>query len=201
MVEKNLGAFADRQMAFGGRDILTTAGGDGVADGSGEYTSTLWGVAPHESPAVPEKVVRPFESYRERRDQRLQQLRTFPEEENLAISCWGGVAAGDTVALDQNAIGGINIQSKKPNEDEEREDDPIDENWTEIERKYELIQVASEEDPETFIVIRVARESVLEVPSLTVSRTSGSGRNQVTLNFTIPQRTVRVKWLDMPPGE
>lgn len=169
---------------------------------SGEsYESTLNFPLGPAAPAAPEKIVRPFEAYRERRDQRLAQLRRLPEDDNVAQSCWGGVTNGDEVAKDQNELWGQNVTTHKPNEDDPAPDDPIDENWVEDERKYELIRVASEEDPETFVVIRVARESYIQVPSLTVSRTSGSGKNKQTLNFTIPERTVRIKWLDIPPGE
>lgn len=166
------------------------------------FESTLAFALPSTSPpGIPEKTVRPFESYRERRDQRLAQLRTLPEDDNIAQSCWGGVTNGtDDVAKDL-VPWGTNFTTHKPNEEDQPQDDPIDENWTEIERKWELIQVASEEDPETFVVIRVARESIVEVPSLTVSRTSGSGKSKQTLNFTIPQRTVRIKWLEIPNEE
>lgn len=165
-----------------------------------QYTSTIGlPIAPKSTPVIPEKTVRPFESYRERRDQRLAQLRQLPEEENIAQSCWGGVTNGDTTADDAAGILGSGITSRKKDDPgDQPEEDPVDETWKEIQRASQEIEVASEEDPEVKVTILVARTSILEIPSLTVSKTSGSGKNKTTTTITIPQRKVRVEWVEIP---
>lgn len=158
-------------------------------------TDPFFGADTKATPTIPEKTVRPFESFRERRDQRLAQLRQLPDEDITAQSCWGGLTNGDIVdeAIDGWGEGGFN--TKSPTDDDRPQEDPVSEEWNEVARKSDRVRVESEDDPEVFVMIKVATESTLEIPSLTVSKTSGSGKSKSTTTITIPQRTVRVTWL------
>lgn len=176
-------------------------GFDDVQSGD-KHESTLWSPidpAQKTSPNTPEKTVRPWESYRERRDQRLAQLRQFPQVEPIAQACWGGTTDFDEVdTLNPNIGGGFNTR-KRDDDDTSEEDDPS-EQWQEVARESRKIRVASEDDPEVFVDILVAEESTLQIPSLTISKVvhgqapNGSARSTTT-TMTIPGRLVRVKWM------
>lgn len=157
--------------------------------------------SPDATPSISEKTVRPFESYRERRDQRLAQLRTIEPEAPIAQACWGGVRDNSLANATAEIITpGFRTQSRDPQD--EQEEDPASEVWQEVSYEAREIEVASDEDPEVTITIKTRTSSLVEIPAMNVSKVvSGGGfstREEVT-TITIPERVVRIMWQDITP--
>lgn len=108
---------------------------------------------------TPEQIVRPFDAFKERRDQRLEQLRNPPGAAPEAELCWGDKVSFPTSTTTASG-GGFNT---KKDEEPKPKDAPGVIRWQEIARATKVIKVASESDPDTFIKIRVATASVIRV--------------------------------------
>lgn len=147
---------------------------------AGEQYTSDWNPANFLNASTPpEKTVRPFESYKERRDQRLEQLRRPPGDDveaDTVQACWGGAGTAQFPESTTNPpfdLGGFNTKKNKDNPNEPEE--PGIEQWTENQRQSKRVKVVSEEDPEVFVFIKVAQKSLI---------TLGNGRR------------VMITWLD-----
>lgn len=96
-----------------------------------------------------EKILRPIESYQQRRDQALAKLRAPPtEEEEESEICWGGPGS---FTFDE--IDGGGIKTDPPDEEE-----PVGgggtHGWTEIGRAWQNIRVENPDDSEQYVIVQ-----------------------------------------------
>lgn len=108
----------------------------------------------------PELLVRPFESFRERRDQRLEQLRTPPgAAEETATLCWGKAPPlqQSTTNPEQFSDSTDQFSSGFNTRRADEEPAPSDEENTftfqEAERKTKKIKVAAQDDPDVYVMV------------------------------------------------
>lgn len=118
----------------------------------------------------------PFDIFRDRRDQAIARLKNPPGFENTAIFTWGeGLQNIPQTTFD--ATGGVSdtfmdgtgfkTVDDRRNRNPNNNDNGVKE-WTEQRRVEQIIRVASEEDPDTYIRVKVALASVLQTHQGTV---------------------------------
>jgi len=125
--------------------------------------------------AKPEKIVRPFEAFRERRDQALERLRAVPGESFEAELCWG--EASDLPGTTAAERGG-GFKTKKPGDEPEVSDEPEpgedkkprpkqerDLEWNEDSRKVKKIRVENPDDPEQYVMVERIEVLYMRAPS------------------------------------
>lgn len=141
----------------------TDVGGTGK-----QYTSTIQSPIYRAPGAQPEKIVNPWTAFQERRDQALAKLRAPPgtDEPEEACLTWGGAPT-----LSETPLGGGGFNTKDPTDEEEPDDRRPDNSileWVEQEgknkRKTSKIKVASEDDPETFVMVERIDEITFKSP-------------------------------------
>lgn len=113
----------------------------------------------------------PFDIFRDRRDQAIARLKNPPGFENTAIFTWGeGLqnvpqstfdATGGVSENFLNGTGFKTVNDKKKTTDPNKDDNGVKE-WSEQRRVEKVIKVASDEDPDTYIKVKVALASVIQ---------------------------------------
>lgn len=112
--------------------------------------------------AKPEKIVRPFEAFRERKDQALERLRAVPGETFEAELCWGeapdftGTTGADPHSGFSTKAPGDTNPSPSPNRDLE---------WKEDKRETKKIRVENPDDPEQYVMVERIERLYMRAPS------------------------------------
>jgi hypothetical protein len=154
----------------GGNPLLSAPAVDvSSAGASGRYTSTL-SLFANSSPGIaqPEKVVRPFEAFRERKDQALERLRAVPGESFEAELCWGEAPSNFPGTSDDPSSG---FSTSQPDdEDEPAEPGPAGdlawtEEWEKNKRNTEKIRVENPDDAEQYVMVERLKVLYMRAPS------------------------------------
>lgn len=131
-----------------------------------QYTSEIG--LPFNNQAQPEKVVNAWTKYQERRDQALEKRRAATNAPaDRPELCWGG----PSTFSEQAPLPGGGFNTRQPTDDPPPPEPPQDKvlEWKELDGKYkrktEKIQIASENDPETYIVVERIKEITFTAPS------------------------------------
>jgi hypothetical protein len=122
----------------------------------------------------PEKIVRPFEAFRERKDQALERLRAVPGESFEAELCWGeepdfpGTPDADqTSGFRAEAVGyGFNTKDPPPEEPEEPAERDLawSEEWNNNRRDTEKIRVENPDDAEQYVMVERLKVLYMRAP-------------------------------------
>ena len=127
-----------------------------------QYTSTINPMGATPASATPETQVRPWVAFQERRDQALERIRNPPGAAIEGELCWGGAPSNSNINPTQPDTTGFNTVPPK----EEPEDQPSQAyEWREQSRKETKIKVASEDDPEIYVVFARIDEMMMTAPS------------------------------------
>lgn len=165
------------------------AGGSGVAvaDGGGSYTSTVSLPQANFAPAA-ETLVKSFvDAFKDRREQRLEQLRAPPGGEETATICWGVAPALDKSVT--NPTHAISVVNRKPDEPPRAdEDDGI--RLRERQRYVEKIKVTSENNKSVFVKVERMRAWIAD----------GSDGKKYLLEFNPKGQKVVLKEGEELPG-
>lgn len=119
-----------------------------------------------EAPSVkPENIVRPFQSWQERYDQRIAELRLPPGEveEDPELCIGDGDSGFIGIPRDDKVPGGGGFTVKDPEDDEEPEDPPQF-TWTEQSRKTKKIRVENPDDSEQYVIVERIEEMMMTAP-------------------------------------
>lgn len=139
-----------------------------VGDGSGTYESRvsigggLSNMMPPAAPAAPEVIVKSFfEAFKDRRDQRLEQLREPPGVEETASICWGKaqqLPQSTTNPTQPDKFGqSVSVTSRKPDEPPKVPDKDKPIRLRERYRYVEKIKVTAEDDKSVFVMVERMR--------------------------------------------
>lgn len=148
-----------------------------VDDGESFESTIATGFGPRRAPPRPAPLPdtstareNPFDVFRDRRDQALARLRNPPGFENTAIFTWGeglqnlpGSTFDAAGGVSDNFAGGTGFKTVdgKKNKNPNKDDNNVRE-WSEQRRIEKIIKVASEEDPDTYIKVKVATMSIIQ---------------------------------------
>lgn len=137
-----------------------------------QFTSTVQTVAPAApAPApmpTPERIIRPFEAFKERRDQRLAQLRAPPDAEHQAELCWGKPPKLQDSPTDPGGLkdtGGTSVTTRQPEDEPPSPPSNPTLVWREHDRKVKKIRVENPDDPEQYVMVERIEEWFANAPS------------------------------------
>ena len=113
----------------------------------------------------PEQIVRPAESWQDRYDQRIAELRAPPglDEEDPELCIGGQNADSGLTAADDTIPGGGGFSTKKNDESDEEKDPPQYE-WVEQSRKTKKIRVENPDDSDQYVVVERIESMQMKAP-------------------------------------